>query len=166
MSDSMSAIKKTPVPSKTGTNAQPADPGTAAKELKDAVTPIPDAAARQSSKNIYNTELDFSKEKLYELQKMSEKLFVPLKEGETITVETRRKSYTGAFGGMAGGKMKIGLDLVPTIDLAQDIIDRANPDLMLKKQQDFLKDNYYIPKRESEMKLVVSKKESAQGQAE
>jgi hypothetical protein len=96
---------------------------------------------------------------------MSEKLFAPLKEGGIITVETRRKAYTGAFGGMVGGKLKVGQDFVPTVDLSPDIIDRANPDLMLKKQQDFLKDNYYIPKRESEMKLVVSKKESAQEQA-
>lgn len=119
-----------------------------------------------TGKNIYNTELDFSKEKLYELQKMSQQLYVPFKEGETITVETRRKVYTGAFGGMVGGKLKIGQDLVPTIDLPQDIIDRANPDLMLKKQQDFLKENYFVPKRESEMKFSVSKKETDKGKAE
>jgi hypothetical protein len=84
---------------------------------------------------------------------------VPFKQGEIITVETRRKTYTGAFGGMAGGKLKVGLDLVPTIDLSEDITERADPELMLKKKQDFIKRNYYIPKREHEMKLIVSKKE-------
>lgn len=97
---------------------------------------------------------------------MSQKLYAPFKEGEIITVETRRKVYTGAFGGMVGGKLKVGHDLVPTIDLPQDLIDKAKPDLMLKKQQDFLKDNYFAPKRESEMKFAVSKNESDKGKAE
>lgn len=130
-----------------------------ANEQKETLPPISNAVAGQGSSNVYNTELDFSKEKLYELQKMSQQLYAPFKEGEIITVETRRKAYTGAFGGMVGGKLKIGQDLVPTIDLPQEIIDRANPDLMLKRQQDFVKENYYIPKRESEMKLIVTKKE-------
>ncbi len=68
-------------------------------------------------------------------------------QGETITVETRKKTYTGAFGGMVGGKLKVGLDLVPIVDLSQDILDRANPELMMKRQQDFIKANYYAPKK-------------------
>jgi hypothetical protein len=67
---------------------------------------------------------------------------------------------------MLGGKLKVGVELVPTIDLSQDVMDKSNPDLMLKKQQDFIKENYYIPKRESEMRLTVSKKEQNKSQTE
>ena len=68
-----------------------------------------------------------------------------------ITVETKRKVYTGAFGGMVGGKLKVGLDFVPIVDVSQDILDRANPDFMIKRQQDFIRENYITPKREFDL---------------
>jgi hypothetical protein len=52
---------------------------------------------------------------------------------------------------MVGGKLKVGLDFVPTVDLSQDIIDRANPDLMIKRQQDFIRENYTAPKKEFDL---------------
>jgi hypothetical protein len=52
---------------------------------------------------------------------------------------------------MVGGKLKVGLDFVPIVDLSQDILDRANPDLMIKRQQDFIRENYITPKREFDL---------------
>ena len=107
-----------------------------------------------------NSNADFSKEKLIEIQRQADKLYQPFKEGETITVQTRRKSYTGAFGGMVGGKLKVGVELVPTVDLSQEILDRAKPDLMMKRQQDFIMANYYIPKKEFEVRSANSQKDN------
>ncbi len=70
----------------------------------------------------------------------------PFKIGETVTVATRIKVYTGAFGGMKDGKMLVGNKLVPTIDLSQETMDRANPEIVAEKRRDFLKRSYYEPK--------------------
>ena len=117
-------------------------------------------------KNKKDFDVKFSKEKLNEVRKQGDNLFAPFKQGEPITVETRKKTYTGAFGGMVGGKLKVGTDFVPTVDLSQDILDKANSDLMMKKQQDYLKENYYTPKKEFEMQINASKKKYAEEQKE
>lgn len=70
----------------------------------------------------------------------------PFKIGETITVATRIKVYTGPFGGMRDGKLVVGNKLVPTIDLTQETMDRANPEIIAEKRREFLKKNYYDPK--------------------
>jgi hypothetical protein len=165
--DTTATTKKTPTPAKTVTSNQAADGGTPpVADAKNTATTAADTASTTSAKNTNSANQDFSKEKLREIQEQAEKLYQPFKDGEIITVATRRKVYTGAFGGMMGGKLKVGMELVPTIDLSQDVMDKSNPDLMLKKQQDFIKENYYIPKRESEMRLTVSKKEQNKIQTE
>lgn len=70
----------------------------------------------------------------------------PFKIGETVTVVTRVKVYKGPFGGMKDGRLVVGNKLVPTIDLTQDTIDRANPVVSADKRRDFLQRAYYAPK--------------------
>jgi hypothetical protein len=132
-------------------------------ELKKILDEYPKFDEEKASKELLDKnkkdfDLKFSKEKLNEFQKQADKLYVPFKLGETITVQTRRKSYTGAFGGIVGEKIKVGFDFVPTIDLSQDILDKANTDLMMRKQQDYLKENYSTPKKEFEMLANASRK--------
>ena len=69
--------------------------------------------------------------------------YAPYKIGEIITVATRVKIYTGPFGGMREGKMLVGNNLVPTIDLMQETLDKANPEVISEKRRAYLKKNYY-----------------------
>ena len=80
----------------------------------------------------------------------AEELFHYFKKGEFITVETRQKTYTGAFGGLSDDKIMVGLDFVPTSNISQDILDRINPELMIFQKQQYIKNNYFEPKKVAE----------------
>lgn len=90
----------------------------------------------------------FTKNMLAEVQLKADKLYVLIKEGERITVSTSRRTYSGAYGGMVGGGLKIGVDVIPTIDLNNDFLDRFDSGKIDLKFKKYLQDNFYIPKND------------------
>jgi hypothetical protein len=85
----------------------------------------------------------FPEELLNAVKAEAEAKYAAYKIGETISVVTRRKSYVGAFGGMVDGKMLVGNQLIPTIDLTQENLDKANPKRIEELRREHLRIYFY-----------------------